>query len=247
MSELYDLIMGKINFNINEYEKVSFEEKLNKLREIFFEHLDIELIAELMSDEQIENIYNETRNKIQSQFLSEYEQNKVQKIYLRGFVEQERLLHLDNSEYRKLFLLYDDLAYRKYDGFEDKYVIRIDTIGYKVFTEFKKFIINTIEKKETELTIVPENKIISNVTNLQAIGYLFTKLIQKGLIELKYRNGKVNQSGSARMILEHYHFKNLDKQPTEEDIRKTLFEDNKLSDDKVELFKFPTVNQLNSK
>lgn len=240
--------MKKLNFDMDEYQALPDTDKLDSLKEIFFKYLDKEKITQFLSDEQIEDIYYETLNRIQLQFLLEYEESNANNVNKLDIKIQGRLLPTDISEYHKLFLLHDELSFRKYDRLTEKNEIRTDTRGYIVFIEFKKFIINTIEKHEAELTIVvPENKIISKLTNLQAIGYLFTELIKKGLIQPKFRNGNINQLGTARMILEHYHFQNLDKQPSVENIRKTLFDDNQLSEDKAELFEFPTLKQLNSK
>ncbi len=100
---------------------------------------------------------------------------------------------------------------------------------------------------EIQLSANQTQKINSKITNIQAIGYLFTELIQKNLIEPKRKNGKISPLNVARMILEHFHFQNLDEQPTEEDLRKALFDDNRLSQDKQNLFNLPSEKQINLK
>lgn len=90
-------------------------------------------------------------------------------------------------------------------------------------------------------------KINSKLTNIQAIGFLFSQMIDNNLIEPKKKNGKRSPVNIARMILDHFYFEDLEEQPNVEDIRKALFEDNKLSEDKTKLLKLPTLKQLNTK
>ena len=75
--------------------------------------------------------------------------------------------------------------------------------------------------------------------------FVFVEMIEKGLIEPRRKSGKTSPVNVARMILEHFHFEDLETQPKEEDLRKALFEDNKLSEDKRNLFKLPTKKQIN--
>lgn len=103
------------------------------------------------------------------------------------------------------------------------------------------------EKQHTLLTQNDTSKIASKLTNLQAIGYLFTELIEKGIMQPKRKAGKYSPTNTAKLILEHFHFEDLEEQPTPEDIRKTLSNDNRLSSDKMQLFKIPTAKQLNEK
>ena len=48
------------------------------------------------------------------------------------------------------------------------------------------------------------------------------------------------------MILEHFEFIDKEEQPKPEDIRKTLFIENKLSADKQTLFKIPESKIINT-
>lgn len=82
--------------------------------------------------------------------------------------------------------------------------------------------------------------------SLQLIGHIFTKLIEKGYIEPKRKNGKPNASATAEMLLNHFNFTyNANgTQPTKEYLKKTLFEQNKLSADKTDLIKIPHLKKL---
>ncbi|CEJ72098.1 hypothetical protein BN1195_04455 [Chryseobacterium oranimense G311] len=82
--------------------------------------------------------------------------------------------------------------------------------------------------------------------SLQSIGYLFSELIEKGFIEAPKRNGKDNISAISRMILDHFEFIDKEEQPKPEDIRKTLFTENKLSADKQNQFKIPHSKIINA-
>lgn len=82
--------------------------------------------------------------------------------------------------------------------------------------------------------------------SLQSIGFLFSELIEKGFIEAPKRNGKDNTSAISRMILDHFEFIDKEEQPKPEDIRKTLFTENKLSTDKQNQFKIPHSKIINT-
>lgn len=82
--------------------------------------------------------------------------------------------------------------------------------------------------------------------SLQLIGHIFTKLIEKGYIEPKRKNGKPNASATAEMLLNHFNFtyNTNGTQPTKEYLKKTLFEQNRLSADKTDLIKIPHLKKL---
>ena len=82
--------------------------------------------------------------------------------------------------------------------------------------------------------------------SLQSIGFLFSELIEKGFIEAPKRNGKNNTSAISRMILDHFEFIDKEEQPKTEDIRKTLFTENKLSIEKQSQFKIPQSRIINT-
>lgn len=110
--------------------------------------------------------------------------------------------------------------------------------------KLKNFLTKFIKNDDEENNIITEK--IKLKGSLQSIGYLFTKLIENGFIEAPKRSENINKTATAKMILEHFEFVDKEKQPNEEDIRKTLFEDNKLSFDKQNLFKIPTSKQINT-
>ena len=82
--------------------------------------------------------------------------------------------------------------------------------------------------------------------SLQSLGYIFSELIEKGYIIPPRRNININILATARMILEHFEFADREQQPNEEDIRKTLFTDNRLSAERQSLFKIPGMEKLNT-
>ncbi|MDH6254383.1 hypothetical protein M2347_004110 [Chryseobacterium sp. H1D6B] len=133
----------------------------------------------------------------------------------------------------------------------------------KKFTNFKfatKKILEFVDKKSQLITskikfekLLVEDKDIFSTSqkikikgSLQSIGYLFSELIEKGFIEAPKRNGKDNTSAISRMILDHFEFIDKEEQPKPEDIRKTLFAENKLSIEKQNQFKIPQSKIINT-
>jgi hypothetical protein len=80
--------------------------------------------------------------------------------------------------------------------------------------------------------------------SLQAWGYILTELMDKGYIEPQRKNGKLNVQGTAKMILDHFEFTKEEFQPSLESVRQSLFMQNKFSSDKQELFRIPSLKQL---
>ena len=112
-------------------------------------------------------------------------------------------------------------------------------VNVLVYNSFKDKLQNTYyEKAEIEK--------IKFHGSLQSFGFLFSELIEKGYIEAPKRNGNNNKSAISRMILEHFEFMSKEEQPKPEDIRKTLFTENKLSADKQNLFKIPESKITNT-
>ncbi|QBA21480.1 hypothetical protein EU348_09840 [Chryseobacterium indologenes] len=133
----------------------------------------------------------------------------------------------------------------------------------KKFTNSKfaiKKILELLDKKSQLITskikfkkVLVEDKEIFSTSqkikikgSLQSIGYLFSELIEKGFIEAPKRNGKDNTSAISRMILDHFEFIDKEEQPKPEDIRKTLFTENKLSLEKQNQFKIPQSKIINT-
>lgn len=133
----------------------------------------------------------------------------------------------------------------------------------KKFTNFKfatKKILEFVNKKSQLVTskikfekvLIEDKNIFSTAQkikikgSLQSIGFLFSELIEKGFIEAPKRNGKDNTSAISRMILEHFEFIDKEEQPKPEDIRKTLFTENKLSIEKQNQFKIPQSKIINT-
>lgn len=127
-------------------------------------------------------------------------------------------------------------------------LLRRQTMGYKG-DGLEKKITSEIESQlsnssDIEKISVPQKIKIKG--SLQSIGYLFSELIEKGFIEAPKRNGKDNTSAISRMILDHFEFIDKEEQPKPEDIRKTLFTENKLSTEKQNQFKIPQSKIINT-
>ncbi|WP_241310530.1 hypothetical protein [Chryseobacterium arthrosphaerae] len=127
-------------------------------------------------------------------------------------------------------------------------LLRRNTTGYKG-DGLEKRVTSEIESQlsnssDIEKITVPQKIKIKG--SLQSIGYLFSELIEKGFIEAPKRNGKDNTSAISRMILDHFEFIDKEEQPKPEDIRKTLFTENKLSADKQNQFRIPHCKIINT-
>ncbi|AQX09189.1 hypothetical protein [Elizabethkingia ursingii] len=117
----------------------------------------------------------------------------------------------------------------------------IITYAYNKYLEFSIININNGNAyKETNSSKIKVRG------SLQSLGYVFSELIEKGYIVPPRRNGNINVLATARMILEHFEFADREQQPNEEDIRKTLFTDNRLSTERQSLFKIPGMEKLNT-
>ncbi|WP_223560209.1 hypothetical protein [Chryseobacterium lathyri] len=99
-------------------------------------------------------------------------------------------------------------------------------------------------KSNFDKEAVPITSKIKITGSLQALGYIFTELFEKGYIEPQRKNGKVNIQGTAKMILDHFEFIREEVQPSLESVRQSLFTQNKFSNDKQDLFKIPNCSQL---
>ncbi|MDQ0065142.1 hypothetical protein [Chryseobacterium lathyri] len=124
-------------------------------------------------------------------------------------------------------------------------LLRHNTTGHKGDGLEKKLTtkIESLSSKPMNISAPQKIKIKGS---LQSIGFLFSELIEKGFIEAPKRNGKDNTSAISRMILDHFEFIDKEEQPKPEDIRKTLFTENKLSSDKQNQFKIPHIKIINT-
>jgi len=116
-----------------------------------------------------------------------------------------------------------------------------DSLEKKITSEISSDLSKSINAEEI---VVPQKIKIKG--SLQSIGFLFSELIEKGFIETPKRNGKNNTSAISRMILDHFEFIDKEEQPKPEDIRKTLFTENKLSIEKQNQFKIPQSKIINT-
>ncbi|MCO7332657.1 hypothetical protein NHN08_09105 [Riemerella anatipestifer] len=87
--------------------------------------------------------------------------------------------------------------------------------------------------------------------SLQSIGYIFSELIDKGWIIPPKRNGKINKTAVARLILEHFELIDRKKPiTTEEYTRRTISAkktDSGFNKDKMDRFRIPSEKSINSK
>lgn len=130
-----------------------------------------------------------------------------------------------------------------FDNFSEKLIF--DDSKYRNFKYSVSKIFDYLIKNTPKQEIFHPYK-IKLKGSLQSIGFIFSELIDKGYIEAPKRNGNNNTSAISRMILEHFEFIDKEEQPKPEDIRKTLFIENKLSADKQTLFKIPESKIINT-
>jgi hypothetical protein len=160
--------------------------------------------------------------------------------------QQEKVL---SKIHRGVILNHLDFRERTRDG---GFYYNKNKIGYKIFLRFKKlwkFQNHEIIAKEVLVNnkdIFSKSQKIKIKGSLQSVGFLFSELIEKGFIEAPKRNGKDNTSAISRMILDHFEFIDKEEQPKPEDIRKTLFTENKLSIEKQNQFKIPQSKIINT-
>lgn len=115
------------------------------------------------------------------------------------------------------------------------------SIYQKVKSQAKLLVKKTGKHETRPASYIPKIKINGS---LQAWGYILTELIEKGYIEPQRKNGKLNVQGTAKMILDHFEFTKEEFQPSPESVRQSLFNQNKFSNDKQDLFKIPSFKQL---
>ena len=137
---------------------------------------------------------------------------------------------------------------KKVIDIESKNLLQRLTNVYKEDGLEKKIILE-IDPQSSKSTSIEKNTSLQKIKikgSLQSIGFLFSELIEKGFIEAPKRNGKNNTSAISRMILDHFEFIDKEEQPKTEDIRKTLFTENKLSTEKQNQFKIPQSRIINT-
>lgn len=152
--------------------------------------------------------------------------------------KKEEKMWFDGLEFnKKLILEFDKILEFLYDEYD---------IENGKLVEKERHIKKITDVKEKTQNKLPHSNKIQLKGSLQSIGYLFSELIDRGFIEAPKRNGKNNTSAISRMILQHFEFVDKEEQPKPEDIRKTLFTENKLSADKQALFKIPESKIINN-
>lgn len=270
-----ELELDKNNIEIIDlYQNANSEnEKIDIVAEYIFElsKKNINGIDNLI-DEEIDDLYFDTISKLRKEIIAENSNILKYKLYKNYelpskndykpteydfYVEDlyrmqlkikeqndelstiERGVILENVEFRE-FTQGNGLFHNK------------KKIGYKVFLKFKK--LSKLQNQDivTKEILVKERDSLSTTQkiklkgSLQSIGFLFSQLIEKGFIEAPKRNGKDNTSAISRMILDHFEFIDKEEQPKPEDIRKTLFSENKLSADKQNQFRIPQSKIINT-
>ncbi|AZA84957.1 hypothetical protein C1637_22010 [Chryseobacterium lactis] len=115
------------------------------------------------------------------------------------------------------------------------------SIYHRVKSGAKADVEKNAEEQPPQISYVPKIKVNGS---LQALGYILTELMDKGYIEPQRKNGSLNVQGTAKMILDHFEFTKEEFQPPLESVRQCLFTQNKFSNDKQNLFKIPSSQQL---
>ena len=146
----------------------------------------------------------------------------------------------------------DKLLYRNFGfaavriaNFIDGRLKALNAFEFSFYSRLKAEVkLNTANKKDYDKEVTPVTSKIRINGSLQALGYLFTELIEKGYIEPQRKSGKINIQGTAKMILDHFEFTKDEEQPSIESVRQSLFNQNKFSNDKQDLFKIPSFKQV---
>lgn len=184
----------------------------------------LEVLIALYSKESSEfKIFiNENKDKIPNWVI----EKKEEEMWLEGLEFNKKLI----KEFDRIL----EFIYNEFDIENGKLI------------EQEKLIKKITDRKEIEKFRLPNSNKIKIKGSLQSVGFLFSELIEKGFIEAPKRNGKDNTSAISRMILDHFEFVDKEEQPKPEDIRKTLFSENKLSADKQNQFKIPQSKIINT-
>jgi|GEM_PF-1508938 len=250
----------------------SENEKIDTVAEYIFQlsKKDIKQNDDLI-DEEINDLYFDTISKLKKEIIAENSSILKYKLYKTYelpskedyetteydfYIEDLYRTQLKIKEQNNVLstidrgVLLNNVEFREFTQENGLFHNKKKT-GYKVFLKFKKLWRFQNQKIATRETLIKDKEIFSTSQkikikgSLQSIGYLFSELIEKGFIEAPKRNGKDNTSAISRMILDHFEFIDKEEQPKPEDIRKTLFTENKLSIDKQNQFKIPHSKIIN--
>ncbi|SMP16412.1 hypothetical protein [Chryseobacterium profundimaris] len=220
--EIIELYSGN-NHIIKEENKKNRDSLLYELNK-YFEFYEL---LQKLTNKKFENYFESALDKIKK---SKITNQKEHNLYFESV--DFTIYYNFINENPKLFL----------EGFADE-MINIRAAVRNKIMEFK--LINRSENVLEGVASSFDSTKIKIKGSLQSVGFLISELIDKGYIVAPKRNGKNNTSAISRMILEHFEFVDREEQPKTEDIRKTLFTDNRLSVDKQSLFRIPNRNTLN--
>ncbi|MCW1961489.1 MULTISPECIES: hypothetical protein [Chryseobacterium] len=227
--------------------EITFIEYLEILKKNYWGIVDdLSEIIDLHSDNFRTDSYDITDDKKELRRNLLFELSKYFEFY-------EILQKVTNKKYEHYFLNHKDMKNADIYFIEENSKLFLEgamdeMIGIKAEIEnkIKEFeLISIFINANKSSKILNPNKILVK-GSLQSIGYLFSELIEKGFIEAPKRNGKDNTSAISRMILDHFEFIDKEEQPKPEDIRKTLFTENKLSIEKQNQFKIPQSKIINT-
>jgi hypothetical protein len=232
-------IFRRLTLNMMEYAQYILDKTYEHLERISYTLAKNETILEHISDSTIisshENFgywLNEDLHQLALPFLKAYitvSEKKVNPALYRNFefsipkiadLIDKRLTELDLEEFTiKTFLLNRNIS----------------------GVLFEKEIPEKQCKADVKNSHVAKIKVNGS---LQALGFIFTELIEKGYIEPIRKTGKINVQGTAQFLLDHFEFTKDMEQPSLEGLRQSLFSQNKFSMDKQNLFKIPGLNQI---
>ncbi|WP_343686441.1 hypothetical protein [Chryseobacterium gleum] len=227
--------------------EITFIEYLEILRKNYWGIIDdLTEIIDLHSENFQTNSYDITDDKKELRRNLLFELSKYFEFY-------EILQKVTNKKYEHYFFNHKDRKNADIYFIEENSKMFLEgamdeMIGIKseIENKIKEFeLISIFVNAKRSSKILNPNKILIK-GSLQSIGFIFSELIEKGFIEAPKRNGKDNTSAISRMILDHFEFIDKEEQPKPEDIRKTLFTENKLSIEKQNQFKIPQSKIINT-
>ena len=169
---------------------------------------------------------------------------------LRSYREGNSFVYITNESGEIIAHVYKPLI----DFFNEKN--QLDLFSYRELIDNMELIIKRLKEIRAGLSVksLPEilgieaesDKIILN-GNPQILGYLFTELINKGYISAPTIRGKLSSKRTVEMLLKHFDYAdydNKDETSKIEYLRKTIGEQNSVSQDFADRLQIPFLSQF---
>lgn len=169
---------------------------------------------------------------------------------LSGYKQSQSFVYITNKSGETIAHVYKPLI----DFFNEKN--QLDLFSFRELINNLKLIIKRLEEIGAGLSVksLPEilgieaesDKIILN-GNPQILGYLFTELINKGYISAPTIRGKLSPQRTVKMLLKHFDYADYDNQDETskiEYLRKTIGEQNSVSQDFADRLQIPFLSQF---